>query len=419
MALNTQQQEHWIEAEENSPGNNAATNVALAPTTPRRIITDEQKARRKVWRSAASANGSTITDHNNMMKNQLLNTQLTSSANDRRKLNRQLARLRQTDEQREHIRNQSRANTANYRANKKRNAEMRNRTSTENLDTIPIITTSHSDIDTDNCDNNVISHEASPLSENINNVRRTRDHRVSWQPVAQEWDFEHACDHCGCIWLKSAVKLQRRKCCLNGKAIVKDNNKSPPSVMPELYILPDILSCLILERGKHFGINSAKYNNILSIAATGVENGRGGGFEQVLGDSCVKVNGKIYSYLPKINHGGSLRGGIGYFTFDNQDALLEHADLLNNMHASIRPDDRINKFFLVEIYRHFMMNNPIMNSLKRYGDKFKEMIAQYQSGTTFAGTIYSDIQQIMLPLLKQSINVPSSVFTVRNLRCCC
>jgi hypothetical protein len=54
--------------------------------------------------------------------------------------------------------------------------------------------------------------------------------------------------------------------------------------------------------------NSAMYNKIFSIAAIGIDNGRDGKYEPIMGDSCVTLNGQIYSYLPRAKDTGKMSG---------------------------------------------------------------------------------------------------------------
>jgi hypothetical protein len=55
-----------------------------------------------------------------------------------------------------------------------------------------------------------------------------------------------------------------------------------------------------------------------------VENAAGGGYEQVVGDHAVKMNGRSYHFLSK-----KASGGLSYFTFDGLAKAQEHAAQLN------------------------------------------------------------------------------------------
>jgi hypothetical protein len=89
--------------------------------------------------------------------------------------------------------------------------------------------------------------------------------------------------------------------------------------------MPYDLLNLTTTRIEHMSPNATYYNNVLSLGATGVDNGAGGGFEKIVGDHAIKLNGRTYHYLPKT--GGS--GGLQYFTFDAMASLHSHGTSLN------------------------------------------------------------------------------------------
>jgi hypothetical protein len=150
---------------------------------------------------------------------------------------------------------------------------------------------------------------------------------LTFQRVEQTWDDENPCKFCFYVPLKS----QRNKkgpspCCHDGEYLKET------SAYPKLDPLPEGLKRLCLERGEHFGNASARYNNILSIGSTGVENSKGGGYEKVIGDHAVKMNGRSYHFLSK-----KASGGLNYFTFDGLARAEDHATLLN---SSLTPAQR-------------------------------------------------------------------------------
>ena len=85
------------------------------------------------------------------------------------------------------------------------------------------------------------------------------------------------------------------------------------SFYPKLNPLPLELRRVCTTYFNHFNKSCAFYNNSLSIASIGVDNGKHNGFEQI-GAGCVKLNGRTYNYLPSSSRKGS---GINYFTFDH------------------------------------------------------------------------------------------------------
>jgi hypothetical protein len=84
----------------------------------------------------------------------------------------------------------------------------------------------------------------------------------------------------------------------------------------------------------HFPGQSAAYNNMLSIATSVVENGgRQRGYEQIRGDACVTLNGRVSSSI--WSNSATNLGGLRYFTHDGSEpeatgaALDGHIDKMN------------------------------------------------------------------------------------------
>ena len=98
---------------------------------------------------------------------------------------------------------------------------------------------------------------------------------------------------------------------------------------------------VMVDNVKHFGRLSSTYNNILAISAVGVENERGGGWERMLGDHSVTMNGRTYTYLPQAKTGTQMSGGISYFTFDKtaELAMASHTKFLQL--KALKRNDRI------------------------------------------------------------------------------
>jgi hypothetical protein len=137
------------------------------------------------------------------------------------------------------------------------------------------------------------------------------------------------------LLLWSTPQSSRFRCCFKGKA------NDPSSNWPKLETLPediiDIIigkSCVNLhtENGDvviahslqnhidHFSRNSARYNGILSISASGVDNGKGGEWERIRGPHAVKLCGRTYHYMPRSN----TTGGIQHFIMDKYTEALMH-----------------------------------------------------------------------------------------------
>jgi len=140
--------------------------------------------------------------------------------------------------------------------------------------------------------------------------------RQTYATISQSWDYANPCVHCGYIYL--VADTNRNQCCMNGRAL--DDTYFPP-----LLPMPPELNHLALNRIEHMNSNSTYYNNLLALGAVGVDNGKGGGYEKLVGDHALKLNGRTYHFLPKT--GGS--GGLEYFTFDAGEALLAKGVSLN------------------------------------------------------------------------------------------
>ena len=87
-----------------------------------------------------------------------------------------------------------------------------------------------------------------------------------------------------------------------------------------------------------------KYTKLICVNYLGVDNGRGGGIENIVGEHCVKINGNVYTYIPKT---GS-NGGITYFTYDAQDQMLRNMQTRNSQHPQY--DEPIKQNFLTGIF---------------------------------------------------------------------
>ena len=94
------------------------------------------------------------------------------------------------------------------------------------------------------------------------NVSRTR--HVCFQPIPQEWDYEHPCPHCGFVYLVSDVKAVRSQCCLNGKALTAE--------FPQLLPVTDLIEFLGTMRTAHMNANCSFYNGALQLGMSMLHN---------------------------------------------------------------------------------------------------------------------------------------------------
>jgi len=119
------------------------------------------------------------------------------------------------------------------------------------------------------------------------------------------WEYDKPCRHCDYVHLKGASAGQKKKCCLDGKALQEP--------FPQLKPLPPMMLHYARDRIQHMGRNSVSYNSVLSCAATGVENNDGGGFEHIHGEHAVRLHGRTYHFLTT----STGNAGLNFFTFDN------------------------------------------------------------------------------------------------------
>jgi hypothetical protein len=83
---------------------------------------------------------------------------------------------------------------------------------------------------------------------------------------------------CGKVWLKRTSTQSRRRCCQHGRFVADDSPITP------LLPLPGEIVDLLLTNQTHFSRTCALYNSILSLGATGVDNGRDVGWERIQGN---------------------------------------------------------------------------------------------------------------------------------------
>jgi hypothetical protein len=193
-------------------------------------------------------------------------------------------------------------------------------------------------------------------------------------PIQQVWDDDNPCQYCCAVYLKSVSKSARKKCCNNGAYLMAE------SEFPKLEMLPEGFKFLCLERGEHFGKQSAKYNNILSIGSTGVENQKGGGFEHIVGDSAVKMNGRSYHFLTT---SARKLSGINYYTFDALEDAKSHVEHLNSSLGKLTIDQQNKKKleigFLTTIFQELKEINPFVQELQWIGRGLKRSLQQKNS----------------------------------------
>jgi len=113
----------------------------------------------------------------------------------------------------------------------------------------------------------------------------------------------------------------------------------------------------------HFSRNSARYNGILSISATGIDNGKGGGWERIRGPHAVKLCGRTYHFLPKSNSAG----GIQHFILDKYTEALMHGNSLQTK-TSQKEDTDIKDAVLRAFWDTLHQSNRFVQHCKIIGE---------------------------------------------------
>jgi hypothetical protein len=138
---------------------------------------------------------------------------------------------------------------------------------------------------------------------------------------------------------------------------------------------------LCLTKGEHFGKLSAKYNKILCIGSTGIENTHNGGYEQIAGDHSVKMNGRSYHFLSKDI--AKVKGGINYFTFDGVDNATAHLLELNGPETASNRHEKMELIFLKLIFNELKEINEFVQELQMIGNHLQLRTEQAQMGIGF------------------------------------
>jgi hypothetical protein len=130
--------------------------------------------------------------------------------------------------------------------------------------------------------------------------------------------------------------------------------------------LPDDLAHQTYENLEHFSAKSTYYNCCFSLGAISVENGKGGGWERIRGDSAVKMNGRTHHFLP----GTGSNGGLEFFTFDAASTLSDYGNSLNRDH---RYGDNIDNAVLMILFHELKWANRLVHDCELIGNSFTEM----------------------------------------------
>ena len=153
----------------------------------------------------------------------------------------------------------------------------------------------------------------------------------------------------------STSSSTKRYCCQNG--VLLKNEDFSELRMDALYstileVAEDV--CLKPSLGLDFSRFSNLYNNKLALAAVGVDNGRGGGWDKINGPHAVRITGRTYHKL--FNSGRA--SGLKFFMYNAEDVMLE---------SVTSPARELNKGLLVRLFKFLQFQNVYVASLSTLG----------------------------------------------------
>jgi hypothetical protein len=123
-------------------------------------------------------------------------------------------------------------------------------------------------------------NQEKPERQKKANSSSCKDLRRKHSDVEQEWDFDNPCKHkCGRVWLKSTSAGTRKLCFIDGKA---------DQLMPRMDPMLQSLQNLAYYQNEEFALYNNVYNNLFAFAATGVDNGKEGGYDNFFG-ICIHI----------------------------------------------------------------------------------------------------------------------------------
>jgi hypothetical protein len=149
----------------------------------------------------------------------------------------------------------------------------------------------------------------------------------------------------------------------------------------------------------HFSRNSARYNGILSISATGIDNGKGGGWERIRGPHAVKLCGRTYHFLPTSNS----TGGIQHFILDKYTEALMHGNSIQTK-PSGNLDSEIKDSVLRVLWDTLHQSNRFVQHCKIIGDAVRIINDQ-----NYPEEPYAPAQEAFTPDVIAQINSVSNI----------
>ena len=223
--------------------------------------------------------------------------------------------------------------------------------------------------------------------EHRSNIRQQHRQQQRYRDVNQYWDYNNPCEHCGCVHLLSSLPIRRNICCMKGRAVYSEE-------YPRLQPLPPAILDLATNFINHMSRNSVTYNSILSLGATGIENGTGGGWERIHGDHAITLHGRTYHYLTT----STGMNGLKYFTYDALEAAKARGNSLNTAQGM-----RCNTQFLEQIYNELKQTNIFVKDCEQIG-----RLAHARMGAENTRAVYATMNQ-------QTSNLDVAAITAENI----
>jgi hypothetical protein len=127
---------------------------------------------------------------------------------------------------------------------------------------------------------------------------------------------------------------------------------------------------ILMDNLDHMNSSCTSYNNILALAATGVQNfsGTGGWCHDMVGDHAVKLQGRTYHFMPSIRGGVGPNGGLSYHLFDARAALAGHAESRRRTNANGTTTDVVRVSILERIYDDMRSFNLLAMEIADFGE---------------------------------------------------
>jgi hypothetical protein len=120
-----------------------------------------------------------------------------------------------------------------------------------------------------------------------------------------------------------------------------------------------------------FQQDSSLYNNVFALAVTGVSNDEGGGWDKIHGPHAVRISGRTYHKF--LSSGRA--GGLQYFMFQAEDAVVAHTD------------GCLDEEKLIPIYNSLRKMNPLCQEFNYIGSTIAERFPWTQNLDELVATL--------------------------------